>query len=264
MMLDTHHHLDFLPVPVRTALLKQLGERGIQVVAQTVRPSDFQEVEAVAPLASLGFHPWYVGDSGDVTTELDVFAEAVRRTRFIGEVGLDLSPRRVVEVAPTRQIEVLRRLLGLVCEATQTRGGEPSVVSVHAVRSAGLVLDVLEELDAVRRGVVPVLHRFSGTSDDLTRLARMGGMISVSPVLLASKRGRAYIRQVPANRLLLETDLPIRVLGDVAAADVDAVASEQADAVCASLEQSMRGLLELLGEGIIASVQENQALLYGV
>ena len=55
---------------------------------------------------------------------------------------------------------------------------------------------------------MPIFHRFGGTSDELTRLIRAGGYISVNPRMLRTKRGRAYVSQVPVDRLLLETDLP--------------------------------------------------------
>ena len=58
--------------------------------------------------------------------------------------------------------------------------------------------------------MVPIFHRFGGSSDELTRLIKQGGYISVNPAMLATKRGRAYVTQVPADRLLLETDLPER------------------------------------------------------
>lgn len=264
MLLDTHHHLDFLPSPVRGAFVAQVADRGVQVVAQTVRPSGFQAVEAITPLVSLGFHPWYLGDASRVEAELAVFAEAVQRTRLIGEAGIDLSPRRVAEVGQARQVSVLRRLMELVCEVAEARDSVGAVVSIHAVRSAGLVLDVLEDLRAVERGAVPVFHRFSGTSDDLTRLVRLDGLISVSPALLASKRGRAYARQVPADRLLLETDLPERPAREIAAADAGAVARKHADDVCASLDATMRMLVELRGEDVITAVRENQTRLYAL
>ena len=70
------------------------------------------------------------------------------------------------------------------------------MISIHAVRSAGAVLDVLEShglLIPNPDSPVIIFHWFSVTSDER---------------MLASKRGREYARQIPLDRLLLETDAP--------------------------------------------------------
>ena len=85
------------------------------------------------------------------------------------------------------------------------------VISIHAVRSAGAVLDVLES----HRLLIPnpdspviIFHWFSGTSDELVRARNAGCYFSVNECMLATKRGREYARQIPLDRLLLETDAP--------------------------------------------------------
>ena len=220
-LLDTHYHYDFLPPQARTVFLNEIAEAGVEVVAQTLTPSDFvaleaeekRRVEARSPGAphpsgsnssirlSVGFHPWNIGP--DYQSELDIFAQALTRTRFVGEVGLDYVPRRLQQVPAETQAEVFRRILEII---SSQRANGPYVLAIHAVRSASQVCDALETTDT--SGMVPIFHRFGGTSDELTRLIRQGCYISVNPAMLATKRGRAYVTQVPADRLLLETDLP--------------------------------------------------------
>lgn len=209
-LLDTHYHYDFVPEQARGPLLDALAKEGVSLVAQTVTPSGFVNCEsaevsrtssAPVPLLSVGFHPWYI--ESDYQQELDVFAEALTRTRFVGEIGLDFAPRRLEQVTAKKQVEVFRRILTLADDAARSAGNQ-YVLSIHTVRSATEVLDQLEDTSAV----VPVFHRFGGTSDELTRLIRAGGYVSVNPLMLNTKRGRAYVTQVPADRLLLETDLP--------------------------------------------------------
>ncbi|MEE0705682.1 MAG: TatD family hydrolase, partial [Adlercreutzia sp.] len=55
-----------------------------------------------------------------------------------------------------------------------------------------------------------IFHWFSGSSDDLQRALHAGCFFSVGPRMLASRRGREYARQIPLDRLLLETDMPAR------------------------------------------------------
>lgn len=216
-LLDTHYHYDFLSPQVRSAFLEENAEAGVEIVAQTLTPSDFVALEAEekrrvetsssgspsSPRLSVGFHPWSIGP--DYQPELDIFAHALTRTRFVGEVGLDYVPRRLQQVPAETQAEVFRRILEII---SSQRANGPYVLSIHAVRSASQVCDALEATDT--SGMVPIFHRFGGSSDELTRLIKQGGYISVNPAMLATKRGRAYVTQVPADRLLLETDLPER------------------------------------------------------
>lgn len=232
MLLDTHFHLDFVPAPQRATLLAELAESDVQVVAQTVLPSEFQVQPGALP--SLGFHPWWVTPTFE--SELEAFASYLPQTRFIGEIGLDFSPRRVGS-APL-QIEALRRIFSLL-------KGPPYVLSIHAVRAATEVLDLLPD------NVIPVFHRFSGTSDELTRLMQSGGYISVHPSMLESKKGRAYVKQMPEDRLLLETDLPASTSAVVSAGDV-----------VASLQGTLETLSELLGQDMAPVINQTQQDVY--
>lgn len=243
MLRDTHFHLDFITDPhERAAFVREAAARGVGLVAQTVLPSDFAaSIADFAPgglldfpvrdsqtgtaepaaLPALGFHPWWIRDETQAKEELDIFAAHVGATRYIGEVGLDFSPRRLDATPRPLQEAVLRRILetvgdaaaGMVSDTVLAAVGdkaasasEPYVFSVHAVRAVSAVLDIWEECAPAHAQLI--IHWFSGTSDELTRLMRAGGFISVNPRMLESKRGRAYIRQVPSDRLLLETDLP--------------------------------------------------------
>ena len=85
------------------------------------------------------------------------------------------------------------------------------MISIHAVRSAGTVLDVLEShglLIPNPDSPAIIFHWFSGTSDELARARNAGCCFSANERMLASKRGREYVRQIPLDHLLLETDAP--------------------------------------------------------
>ncbi|MGO4955745.1 TatD family hydrolase [Luteococcus sp. Sow4_B9] len=284
VLLDTHHHFDFLDgVQLRRDFLAALAGHDVRIVAQTLTPSAFKELMAVVPeleaagasppLCSLGLHPWQLSSEQFADEQLDLFAREIHRTRFVGEIGLDFSPRRATDCPPAQQRRVLRQILGLVLQAAREGSGdEPYVLSLHAVRSTSDVLDLLTELDAARAAIVPVVHRFSGTSDELTRLVELGGYLSVHPHMLQAKRGRAYVRQVPADRLLLETDLPVEpshrppLDGDESAAARAAQATgmsaarEVADALASTIET----LSQLRRGDMRAVVLQTQARLYGI
>lgn len=271
MWLDTHHHLDFLPPKARQKFLARLFAAGVQSIPQTLTPSGFLELtgdpeswpefQNYDARISVGFHPWFIGDDVHIEHELEIFKILVRKTRFFGEAGLDFSPKRLEKVPESRQVGVFRRLLQLVAERAAGMP-EPFVISIHAVRSATKVLDLLEETAAIARNVVPVFHWFTGTSDELNRLTRLGGYISVNPKMFDSKRGLAYLKQVPIDRILLETDLPSQPIRTVT--DISELVEEQADEVVGTLGH-MITMLDMLriGEDIERNILQTQHRLYG-
>jgi len=188
---DMHCHLGFCEDAVQAA--RALAAAGVGAFSNTVTPAEFAEQRvALAGAGNVrtgaGLHPWWVGEY-DVAANWDRLYGLVARTRFVGEVGLDFSPRH----ADTRK----------------ARTGD-KVLSVHAVHAVDDVLDVLERASALGAmvGNACIIHWFSGTSDQLTRARRAGCYFSVNPRMLQSKRGRAYAQAIPADRLLLETDEP--------------------------------------------------------
>lgn len=246
MLLDSHFHLDFLDTTAaRAHLIDTLRDQDVKVIPQTLTPDSFTAQRGTHPLLSLGFHPWNIDSREQAEQQLAVFARELEHTRFIGEVGLDFVPRRLERTSQELQEYVLSEIFRMIHErvcagnATDTL---PVVISLHAVHSSGRVLDLLEESEldqlAGKGTVAPVFHWFSGNSDELTRLRDMGCLVSVNPKMLEAKRGRAYVRQLPADRLLLETDLPGRAGLQV----------EQADEVAASVLAALRGTTDLLGE----------------
>ncbi|MDO5029340.1 MAG: TatD family hydrolase [Corynebacterium sp.] len=226
-LIDTHYHYDFLPCHARENFRTAMANEGIGFIAQTVLPSGFLQLEREElAMPAVGFHPWYIAEN--YPRELEIFREALQRTRFVGEIGLDFAPRRLDDVSAATQLHVLRSILEAIRD---TATPEPCVLSIHTVRSATAVLDLLEEVGVGPEHAIPIFHRFGGTSDELTRLVRSGGYISVNPLMLQTKRGRAYVAQVPVDKLLLETDLP-------RAKDCDA--SDPAGQVAAALRETVR------------------------
>lgn len=222
-LFDMHCHLDFLSDATALSLAREAETRGICAFSNTVTPAGYRRARALLGACEnvrvgAGLHPWWVaGDDAcsDVplatadtilqsracdlqVRDLERFTALIRETSFVGEVGLDFAPRHVQ--TRDEQIAVFDAALS-ACAA----GGK--VLSIHAVRSASTVLDMIEAR-GTHLGNECILHWFSGTSDELTRAIRMGCYFSVNPRMLATKRGRAYVRSIPQNRMLLETDMP--------------------------------------------------------
>ncbi|MFR7750746.1 MAG: TatD family hydrolase [Collinsella sp.] len=104
-------------------------------------------------------------------------------------MGLDFSAR--FAGSEPLQIQALDRL----CDALVQHPLVGRVISIHAVRSAGAVLDVLEShglLIPNPDSPVIIFHWFSGTSDELVRARDADCYFSVNQRMLATKRGREY------------------------------------------------------------------------
>ena len=189
---DTHCHLDLTLSP--DAAASESAALGLGLFDCGVDPRDFSAANERAHrhpgiIAGIGLHPWWLADGRCGPAE----------------VGLDFSAR--FAGSEPLQIQALIRL----CDTLVQHPLTGRVISIHAVRSAGTVLDALEShglLIPNPDSPVIIFHWFSGTSDELVRARNAGCYYSVNERMLASKRGREYARQIPLDRLLLETDAP--------------------------------------------------------
>ena len=203
-LFDMHCHLDRMTNADEVA--REAAADGIALFCTTVSPTDTLAAQArfgTMPniRVGVGLHPWWITDGRCGEIEIEQAAQLAAASRFIGEMGLDFGPRYAANAQ--RQLDALEA----IARACAGHPVEGRVLSIHAVRSAGEALDVFE-----RHGLTAIahciFHWFSGTSDQLTRALDAGCFFSVSERMLATKRGREYARQIPLDRLLLETDVP--------------------------------------------------------
>lgn len=203
-LFDMHCHLDRMANADEVA--REAVANDMALFCTTVTPADALAARSrfgTPPnvRVGVGLHPWWIADGRCGEIEIEQAAQLAAASRFIGEVGLDFGPRHAANAQ--RQLDALEAL-------TRACAGHPvegRVLSIHAVRSAGEALDVFE-----RHGLTAsahcIFHWFSGTSDQLARALDAGCLFSISERMLATRRGREYARQIPLDRLLLETDLP--------------------------------------------------------
>lgn len=207
-LFDAHCHLDLMTYP--NAVADETAAIGLGVFDCGVNPRDFAAAKKRASrypniIAGIGLHPWWLADGRCGPAEVNLLCGVAAQERYIGEVGLDFSAR--FAGSEPLQIQAFDQL----CDTLVQHPLTGRVISIHAVRSAGTVLDVLEShglLIPNSDSPVIIFHWFSGTSDELARARNAGCNFSVNERMLASKRGREYARQIPLDRLLLETDAP--------------------------------------------------------
>jgi TatD DNase family protein len=203
MLVDSHCHLDFADFGAeRDAVIARAAAAGVgTMVTICTRLDHFAEVRALAEAdariwCSVGAHPHEAADHAVLTSaELAALAQHPRVVG-IGETGLDfhydLSPRDVQE-------HVFR-----VHIAASRTTGLPLIV--HARDADSAIARVLGE----ERPPPGVLHCFSsGRALAETALA-LGFFISISGIVTFRNAGdlREIVRDVPLDRLLVETDAP--------------------------------------------------------
>lgn len=211
---DMHCHLAFSP-DARASAVAMRQER-IGCFCATVTPDEYRlaQLDMADELSrndnlklGVGLHPWWLSDGSCGSDAVDKLLSAISQTRFVGEIGLDFAPRRA-ESAQAQRTAFARI-------AAASRG---KVLSVHAVKSANVALDLMENVGLVSPGVprgaesaddtAVIFHWFSGTGNELARAIDCGCYFSINPRMLSTKRGRAYVQQIPESKLLLESDLP--------------------------------------------------------
>ncbi len=206
MLVDSHCHLDFPDFDAdRDALIERARTAGVErMVTISTRVRKFPQVIAIAEqydrvYCSVGTHPHNAAEETDVTADELVRLTAHPKVVAIGEAGLDYhydkSPRDLQMQGFVTHIEAARRT------------GLPLVI--HA-RSADE--DIAATLEAeTGKGAFPfILHCFS-SGRELARVGvALGGYVSFSGILTFknSEELRSIARDVPHDRLLVETDAP--------------------------------------------------------
>jgi TatD DNase family protein len=196
---DFHCHLDLYPD--HEAAIARAEAAQIYTLTVTTTPKAWPRNHELTHAtrfvrAALGLHPQLVAERAN---ELSLWERHLPETRYVGEVGLDAGPRFY------RSLETQRDVFRAVLEACAAAGGK--ILTVHSVRTAPMVLDMIERHLPAGRGAV-VMHWFSGSASDARRAAAMGCYFSVNAEMTRSARGRALIGSLPIDRLLTETDGP--------------------------------------------------------
>jgi len=198
-LVDYHCHLDLLPDPQRA--FADASASGIEMLSVTTTPLAWPRNREFAAGSrnvriGLGFHPQLVGEK---VADIAAFERFAPEARYIGEVGLDAGPRYY------RQFADQQRLFQRVLEICANSG--PKILSIHSVRAARQVLDLLERYLPASAGTA-VMHWFTGSAAEARRAVAFGCFFSINPRMALSKSGASVLREIPLNRLLTESDAP--------------------------------------------------------
>ena len=211
---DFHCHLDLFPDHEAAIARAEAASVFTLTVTTTPKawPRNFNLTRTTRNVrAALGLHPQLAADRA---SELSLWERYLPQTRYVGEVGLDAGPRFY------KSLDVQQRVFRTVLQRCAEVGGK--ILTVHSVRSTGLVLDMVEQYLPPSRGVV-ILHWFTGSRGEAKRAEALGCYFSVNAEMVRSKRGRDLVAELPAKRLLTETDGPFTNIGDRPSEPADSV-----------------------------------------
>ena len=249
---DAHVHANLMDSPLNVA--RSSNDAGLGLFTCGVTPHDYLEL---APQLTqdnirvgLGAHPWYISDGRVAEKDIELLLELMGETPYIGEIGLDFSSRYCVDGLQELQVNTFTQICTRAAELSHN--GQPRVLSMHTVRSVDAVLDILEQTGAAQ-ACVPIIHWFSGSSNELQRAIKLGCWFSVGEMSLKTKRGREYAKVYPKDKLLTETDLPSSNHTDISSADI-----------VDSLKRALSGLSEARGYSVQTEVMTNAAGVFGV
>ncbi len=207
MLIDSHCHLDYLTAPPSgraiADILQSAAAAGVgRMLTVAVDRDNMTRVLAHAHAhpevyAAIGIHPSTPEDASiDAETLLDLAADP--RVIAIGETGLDY-----YHGADSVNLQRERFVMQLRVAA---RAGLPVIVHTRDARD-----DTLELLERhADRGCAGVMHCFTESIEMARSALALGFLISFSGIITfrSATQLREVVREVPLDRLLVETDSP--------------------------------------------------------
>ena len=206
MLVDSHCHLDFPDfVSELDAVVERARKAGVgRIVTISTRVKKHAQVLEIAEkyqdvFCSVGTHPHNAQEEADVTARDLVACAKHPKIVAIGEAGLDYhydnSPRDLQLKSFRQHIQASRET------------GLPLVI--HSRDCDAEMAHVLA--DEVGKGAFPaILHCFTGGRDLAFKAMDLGLHISFTGILTFKRSDelRAIAKDLPADRILVETDAP--------------------------------------------------------
>ncbi|MBD3654261.1 TatD family hydrolase [Kangiella sp.] len=209
MLIDSHCHLDRLDLGAYdndlNKALDYARERGVKhMLCVGITIDKFDDVRAIAEAhddisCSVGIHPLYDAVS---ETDVDLLVEKSKHPKVvaIGETGLDYFYNKDPENHKLQQ-ESFRKHIRAAREANLP-------VIVHTRDARQDTIEILREEKAEECG--GVLHCFTESLEMAQAALELGFYISFSGIVTFrnAEELREVCRQIPLDRLLIETDSP--------------------------------------------------------
>lgn len=207
MLIDSHCHLDYFEDGEIEDIVARAREAGVdRLVTIGTRVRQAEAVKALTERfpdvwGTVGVHPHNAGEEDGMPTVEEIAALAEHpKVIGIGEAGLDYfydkAPREAQQEGFRRHIRAAR-LTGLP-------------LAIHARQADDDILAILREEREAGGAYDFLLHCFSSGPELARQAVAMGGYVSFSGILTFPKSPeiRAIAAELPADRILVETDSP--------------------------------------------------------
>jgi len=204
-LIDSHCHLSDARVTphINEVIARSRAAKVNEWVVPTAQAGEWKGLANLARRfdglhAAYGIHPWYCEGHDDA--DLQALRERLAGAVALGECGLDFGPGRPDE---DTQREWLRKQLELA--------GELNIpVILHANKSLDGVMHELKSFPDLR-GVV---HGFAGSRQQADQLLAMGYHLGIGTRIARPEadRFRELVRELPIERICIETDSPDQAL----------------------------------------------------
>ena len=256
MIFDTHAHYDDEQFDTdRDALLRGMAEQNVGTIINVGASLEgcWRSVELAHQYlfvyAAVGIHPDEVGDLNEESfARLRETARMEEKVVAIGEIGLDyhwdVQPHEVQKYWFVKQMELAKEL--------------NLPIAVHSRDAAKDTLDLVK--DCMKGGMYGgIIHCFSYGKEIAGEYLDMGLYLGIGGVVTFknAKKLKETARQIPLERILLETDCPYMAPTPFRgkrnnSAYIDYVAQEIAD---------LKGISK---EEVIAVTEENAKKLFAI
>jgi TatD DNase family protein len=202
MIVDSHCHLDYATPEERPEIIARARRAGVgTLLTICTKLTEFPAVRAIAESdpdiwCSVGIHPHEAAEQPKTAAEQLIALAAHPKVVGIGETGLDFfydhSPRE-------RQTAAFR-----VHAVAARDGGLPLIVHTRDADPETIALLTAERVSA------GVIHCFSTGRELAEKALELGFYISLSGIVTFKAAGdlRGIVRDIPLDRLLIETDAP--------------------------------------------------------
>ncbi|MCH6257396.1 TatD family hydrolase [Puniceicoccaceae bacterium K14] len=203
-LFDAHCHLqDVRLLNVQSSLNDNYGKLFVEsVIVNGTSEGDWDQVKQISEklgqvIPAYGLHPWNIGGRSTDWKQrlLELWQDPHSQ---VGEIGLD---RWVADYDTDDQLEVF---------LWQFREGlkRAKPITIHCLKAWGLLYDTLRSERPFQGRFL--LHSYGGPKEMVEPFAKMGAYFSISGYFALDRKRvqQEVFRQVPIERLLVETDAP--------------------------------------------------------
>ncbi len=204
MWIDSHNHLQDPRLADAPELIRAMRRAGVErCVVNATREADWSAVRQLAEdhpdfvLPAYGIHPWqaHTATTGWQDRLRALLLADTRAT--VGEIGLD---QWIAQPDLGTQMPVFLDQLEIARDLDRT-------ATIHCLKAWDALFTAFKEQSPPARFL---MHSFGGSIEIARRLVPLGAFFSFSGYFLQPRKAKVLevFRQLPEDRILLETDAP--------------------------------------------------------